>query len=216
MSGSHFPLGAPSVPAAAAALGNTQNHGSADAPVPPGRAALPAHTNMLTDTREPAFPPDLGSGEARRNTGVSDHFFTHRQIAQTDEQRAEDATRLVQFQLWRPFPAPERGLAVRPGASAEQWHMAAGDRGCRGGLQVRAPLNGHSDPLRYWCSSGHICLPNRTRRGSTGIPHHQLTFPRCNRSTSVCEAGGCRCDSGREHFCFNCSPVADFSKAPVL
>ena len=31
-------------------------------------------------------------------------FITNRQIAQTDEQRAEDATRPVQFQLWRPFP----------------------------------------------------------------------------------------------------------------
>jgi len=30
----------------------------------------------LSDAREPANPPDLGSGEARRNTGVSDHFHS--------------------------------------------------------------------------------------------------------------------------------------------
>jgi hypothetical protein len=30
-------------------------------------------------------------------------IYYYRQVAQTDEQRVEGATRLVQFQLWRPF-----------------------------------------------------------------------------------------------------------------
>ena len=39
-------------------------------------------------------------------------IFPSRQIAQTDEQRAEDATRLVQFQLWRPTFITIRGIGV--------------------------------------------------------------------------------------------------------
>ena len=37
---------------------------------------VPAIFYHLSDTREPANPADLGSAEARRNTGVSDHFHS--------------------------------------------------------------------------------------------------------------------------------------------
>lgn len=49
---------------------------------------------VLSDAWEPANPPDLGSGEARRDTGASDHFAF----------RKEDSTLSIQHE-WRARPA---------------------------------------------------------------------------------------------------------------